>query len=332
MSRLIRRKSAPPEPQTSTASSPAAILSLEPTIVFEHVSKWYGDLVAVSDLSFSIGPGVTALLGPNGSGKTTSLKMISGLIGQSAGQIQVRGLPPRGNIEAYRGFGLVSDVDNVYPYLTGREFVWMNARLQRLPDPDAATDRALDIVEMRSASDRKLGGYSKGMRQRIKLAAALVHDPEVILMDEPLNGTDPAQRAHMIQLIREFGRMGKTVLVSSHVLVEVERFAENILVIINGKLAAAGNYRTIRNRIDNRPHVIRLRASEPRRLGAALLGEPVISSIGIDAAGRVVAETNDASAFYRMVPVVARDADVRLFEVEASDESLESVFSYLVQR
>ncbi|MCC6942959.1 MAG: ABC transporter ATP-binding protein [Thermomicrobiales bacterium] len=316
----------------STAASPAAILTDEPTILFDHVSKWYGDLVAVSDLSFSIGPGVTALLGPNGSGKTTSLKMISGLIGQSAGRIEVRGLPPRGNIETYRRFGLVNDIDNVYPYLTGWEFVWMNARLQRLPDPDAATRRAVDIVEMGPASDRRIGGYSKGMRQRIKLAAALVHDPDVILMDEPLNGTDPAQRAHMIELIREFGRQGKTVLVSSHVLVEVERFAENILVIVNGKLAAAGNYRTIRNRIDNRPLVISLRASNPRKLGAALLGSPAISSISVGKDDHITAETNDAATFYRIVPAVARQTDVRLLEIEAADESLESVFSYLVER
>ncbi len=332
MSRLIKRGAKAPTILESTASSPAAILTDEPTILFDHVSKWYGDLVAVSDLSFSIGPGVTALLGPNGSGKTTSLKMISGLIGQSSGRIEVKTLPPRGNIETYRRFGLVNDVDNVYPYLTGWEFVWMNARLQRLPDPDEATKRAIGIVEMGSASDRKIGGYSKGMRQRIKLAAALVHDPDVILMDEPLNGTDPAQRAHMIELIRDFGRQGKTVLVSSHVLVEVERFAENILVIVNGKLAAAGNYRTIRNRIDNRPLVIKLRASDPRKLGAALLSSPAIHSIAINEHDRIVAETQDAATFYRIVPAVARQNDVRLLEIEAADESLESVFSYLVER
>jgi ABC-2 type transport system ATP-binding protein len=316
----------------STAASPVALLSGEPTIVLEHVSKWYGDLVAVSDLSFSIGPGVTALLGPNGSGKSTTLKMISGLIGQSTGQISIRNRPPRGDVETYRTFGLVSDVEHLYPYLTGREFVRMNAVLQRLPDTDAATGRAIDIVEMDYAADRKLGGYSKGMRQRIKLAAAMVHDPDVLLMDEPLNGTDPAQRAHMIQLIREFGQRGKTLLISSHVLVEVERFAENILVIVNGKLAAAGNYHTIRDRIDNRPHVIRLQASDPRALGAALLAEPVIRSIKIDEAGRILAETSDARAFYTIVPGIARQSNVRLFEIEAADESLESVFSYLVQR
>ncbi|CAN5850875.1 ABC transporter ATP-binding protein [soil metagenome] len=333
MSRLIRnRAKTPPSVMVSTVASPVALLSTEPTIVLEHVSKWYGDLVAVSDLSFSIGPGVTALLGPNGSGKSTTLKMISGLIGQSTGQIAIKHLPPRGAPETYRTFGLVSDVDQLYPYLTGREFVRMNALLQRMPEPDEAGRRAIDIVEMNYAADRRLGGYSKGMRQRIKLAAALVHDPDVLLMDEPLNGTDPAQRAHMIQLIRDFGKMGKTLLISSHVLIEVERFAENILVIVNGKLAAAGNYHTIRERIDNRPHVIRLRASDPRLLGSALLAEPSIRSIKIDEAGRILAETSDARSFYSLVPGICRQNDVRLFEIEAADESLESVFSYLVQR
>ncbi|CAN5688893.1 ABC transporter ATP-binding protein [soil metagenome] len=309
-----------------------AVLSDKPTIELSHVSKWYGDLVAVSDLSLNIGSGVTALLGPNGSGKSTTLKMISGLIGTSTGSISVKGMAPRGDARTYRGFGLVSDVEHIYPYLTGREFVRFNAVLQRMDDPDAATSRAIDTVEMAYAADRRLGGYSKGMRQRIKLAAAMVHDPDVLLMDEPLNGTDPAQRAQMIQLIRALGEQGKTLLVSSHVLVEVERFAENIIVIINGKLAAAGNFHTIRDRIDSRPHVIRIRASEPRKLGAALLQLPVISSIAIDEHGRILASTSDARTFYTTVPAIARDEGVRLLEIEAADESLESVFSYLVQR
>ncbi len=307
-------------------------MTTEPTIVLDHVSKWYGDLVAVSDLSFSIGNGVTALLGPNGSGKSTSLKMISGLIGQSTGEIRIGGYPPRGEPEAYRRFGLVSDVDMLYPYLSGWEFVHFNAIMQQLPDPDAATRMAIGIVEMEPAQDRKLGGYSKGMRQRIKLAAALVHDPDIILMDEPLNGTDPEQRAHMIDLIRHLGASGKTLLISSHVLVEVERFAENILVIINGKLAAAGDYRVIRERIDNRPHVVRLRASDPRRLGARLLEQPIVRSVKIDELGRLFVETTDARAIFATIPTVAREEDIRLHEIEPADESLESVFSYLVQR
>lgn len=332
MFQKIRGKSKPKAPIVSTESSPVAVLSNNPTIKLEHVSKWYGDLVAVSDLSFSIGGGVTALLGPNGSGKTTTLKMISGLIGSSTGAIRLQDRPPRGDPEAYRNIGLVSDVEHVYPYLSGWEFVRLNAVLQRMSNPDEATRRAVEIVEMGFAQDRKIGGYSKGMKQRIKLAAALVHDPNVLLMDEPLNGTDPAQRAQMIQLIRELGAMGKTLLISSHVLVEVERFAESILVIINGKLAAAGNFHTIRERIDNQPHMIRVRASDPRQFGASLLGLPVVRSVAIDERGQILAETSDAATFYSAAPKVAKEADVSLYELEPADESLESVFSYLVQR
>jgi ABC-2 type transport system ATP-binding protein len=313
-------------------SRPVAIMSDQPTIVLDHVSKWYGDLVAVSDLSFSIGPGVTALLGPNGSGKSTSLKMICGLLGTSTGTVTIDGLPARGDPKAYKNLGVVLDIEQVYPYLSGREFVRMNALLQKLPDVDAATELALATVEMTDAADPKVGGYSKGMRQRIKLAGALVHDPNVILMDEPLNGTDPEQRAHMIRLMWELGRQGKTLLVSSHVLSEVERFAENIIVIINGKLAAAGNYRTIRDRIDNHPHIVRLGSPEPRKLASALVTLPQISSVRIDKDGRVFVETSELRDFYRMVPRLAKEKDVRLTELHAADESLESVFSYLVER
>lgn len=319
--------------QTGPVQRPEMVsLSGESTVQVDHISKWYGDLVAVSDLSFSIGPGVTALLGPNGSGKSTTLKMISGLLAPSSGEIRILGLPARGDSDVYKRLGLVPDQEHIYPFLTGREFVRMNALLQRLPDPDRATAVAIDTVEMAYAADRQLGGYSKGMRQRIKVAAALVHDPDVLLMDEPLNGTDPEQRAHMIQLIRDLGAQGKTLLISSHVLVEVERFAENILVIINGKLAAAGNYRTIRDRIDNRPHLIRIRASEPRLLAASLVVQPAVRSVKIETDGRLFAETGDVRTFYSIVPRLAQEQSIRLYEIQAADESLESVFSYLIER
>jgi ABC-2 type transport system ATP-binding protein len=311
---------------------PGVIAGREPTIVFAHVSKWYGDIVAVSDVSFGVTPGVTALLGPNGAGKSTCLKMISGLLAPSGGKITIMGEPARGHPHAYKRLGLVPEQEQLYPFLTGREFVRMNAILQRLPDVDAATDRAIETIDMVEASKRKVGGYSKGMRQRIKVAAALVHDPDVLLMDEPLNGTDPAQRAHLIRLIRELGDNGKTVLVSSHVLVEVERFAENILVIVNGKLAAAGDFRAIRDRIDNHDHAVRIRADEPRFLAAALINHPATRSIRIDPDGKIVAETNDVRAFYRELPRLAQRSNVRLYEVQAADESLTSVFAYLVER
>ncbi|MBA2277577.1 MAG: ABC transporter ATP-binding protein [Chloroflexia bacterium] len=304
----------------------------EPTIVLDHVSRWYGDIVAVSEVSFGVGPGVTGLLGPNGAGKSTTLKLMAGLLAASSGTVTVGGQPARGRPNAYRNLGLVAEHEVIYPFLTGREFVRLNATLQKLPRPRQAVERVIELVEMETAADRKVGGYSKGMRQRIKVAAALVHDPDVILMDEPLNGTDPVQRAHLIGLIRQLGSAGKTVLVSSHILTEVERFAENILVIVNGKLAAAGDYRAIRDRIDAHDHAVRIRASDPRRLAAALMTEPMVRAVRLDTQGRIVAETDDVRAFYRAVPVTAQRERVRLLEVQAADESLTSVFSYLVER
>jgi ABC-2 type transport system ATP-binding protein len=302
------------------------------TIELDQVSKWYGDIVAVSEVTFGVGPGVTGLLGPNGAGKSTTLKMMAGLLAPSSGKLLVNGQSIRGRPGVYRRIGLVAEHETVYPYLTGREFVRLNAVLQKLPRREEAVERAIALMEMERAADRKIGGYSKGMRQRIKVAGALVHDPDVILMDEPLNGTDPVQRAHLIRLIRKLGAEGKTVLVSSHVLVEVERFAQNIIVIINGKLAAAGDFRAIRDRIDSHDRAIRLRASDSRALAAALMRQPFVRSVAIDAQDRIVAETNDPRAFYRTVTVVAQQEQVRLYEVQAVDESLTSVFSYLVER
>jgi ABC-2 type transport system ATP-binding protein len=234
-----------------------------------------------------------------------------------------------GDTTIYRDMGLAGEQEQLYGSLTCREFVRLNAILQKTPNPDVATERTIALVDMADAADRYLGGYSKGMRQRIKVAAALVHDPRVLLLDEPLNGTDPVQRASLIALIRRLGEEGKTVVVSSHVLSEVERFARNVLVIVNGKLAAAGDFRTIRERMDERDHIVRIRCDDPRRLAAALVVDPVTTSIRM-ADGRLIAETNDVRQFGRLVPDLARREGIRLFEMQPVDESLASVFSYLV--
>jgi ABC-2 type transport system ATP-binding protein len=224
----------------------------------------------------------------------------------------------------------VHESEHIYPYLTGREFVRINGVLQGIKDLDLAVNRAIAQVEMADAADRRIGGYSKGMRQRIKVAGALVHDPDVVLMDEPLNGMDPSQRLQMIGLIRELGRT-KTVMVSSHILAEVERFAENIIVIVNGKLAAAGDYRAIRDQIDNHDHAIRIRTNEPRFLAMALIGHPSTKGVRIDKDDRVIVETADVRNFSIALPKLAQRANCQLQDVSAADESLASVFSYLVE-
>jgi ABC-2 type transport system ATP-binding protein len=311
---------------------PGMIIGRDASIIVDHVSKWYGDIVAVSDVTFGVAPGVTALLGPNGAGKSTILKMLSGLINCSSGSITIGGQPARGKPMAYKRLGLVPEQETIYPFLSGREFVRMNAILQKVSDVDKATSRAISVVQMEEPASRKVGGYSKGMRQRIKVAAAIVHDPSVVLMDEPLNGTDPVQRAGLIALIQSLGESGKTVIVSSHILTEVERFAENILVIVNGKLAAAGDFRAIREKIDTHDHAVSIRADQNRRLAAALMGDPATRSIRLESEDRIIAETNDVRAFYRALPFIAKNQGIRLFEVQPADESLSSVFSYLVER
>jgi ABC-2 type transport system ATP-binding protein len=257
--------------------------------------------------------------------------MIAGLIAPSTGSVQVLDRVVRGDTKIYREIGLAGEQEQLYGALTGREFVRLNGILQKVPNPDLASERAIAVVDMASAADRPLGGYSKGMRQRIKVAAALVHDPRVLLLDEPLNGTDPVQRASLIALIRRLGEEGKTVVVSSHVLSEVERLARNVLVIINGKLAAAGDFRAIRERMDERDHIVRVRCDDPRRLAAVLMAEPVTTSVRVAGDGRLLAETSDVRRFSLMVPAVAKRERIRLFEVQPVDESLASVFSYLVR-
>ena len=300
-------------------------------IEVDHVSRWYGNVVAVNDVSFSVGPGVTGLLGPNGAGKTTILHMAAGLLAPSAGGVLVAGEPIWRHPELYRRVGLVPERESVYPYLTGREFALVNARLQGLPDPGAAAARAIAAVDLDAAADRRIGTYSKGMRQRIKMAAALVHDPPVLLLDEPFNGMDPRQRLHMFALLRDMAGEGRTILLSSHILEEVERVADSVLVIYAGRLAASGDFRTIRRLMTDRPHAFRVRSSDDRRLGAALLGEASVFGVELDGGGLSV-RTADFGRFARRIPVVAREAGISIYELAPTDTSLESVFAYLVER
>jgi ABC-2 type transport system ATP-binding protein len=242
----------------------------------ERVSRWYGNVVAVNDITFEVGPGVTGLLGPNGAGKSTLLHLLSGLLRPSAGDVLIEGRPAWRDPGIYRSIGLVPEREAVHGYLTGRQFVELGARLQGLADPVAAAHLALDTVDLLGAADRAVGGYSKGMRQRTKIAAALVHEPPILLLDEPFNGMDPRQRLHMMTLLRTMARDGRTILFSSHILEEVERLADGILVIHAGRLAAAGDYREIRRLMTDRPHTFRVRSSDDRRLAAAFLAEPAV--------------------------------------------------------
>ncbi len=302
------------------------------TIEVAHLSKWFGDVVALSDVSFEVEPGVTALLGPNGAGKSTLLRILCGLARTSQGEVRVLGQNPRHDPALFRRMGLVPQQEGLFDGMTGVEFVRLAGALNSVPDPDRAARDALALVDLDPDDSRGVRAYSKGMRQRVKVAQALVHDPELVVLDEPLEGLDPRQRLRMIELFRQLGDEGRTVLVSSHVLDEVERFGSRVLVMVQGRLAAEGDFHSIRELMDDRPHRIRIGTDRPRDLGAALLRAGAVVGVSVESEGTVVIETLDAPAVRRSVARAARDLDARLTEVVPLDDDLESVFRYLVSR
>jgi ABC-2 type transport system ATP-binding protein len=298
-------------------------------VELQGVSLWYGNVVAVNDVTLTLAPGVTGLLGPNGAGKTTLLHMMAGFLAPSRGSVLVAGEPSWRNPSVYRQLGLVSEREAAHGFLSGWEFVLASAKLHRLPDPEAAARRAVDMVEMAEHQKRRIDTYSKGMRQRIRVAAALVHDPKVLLLDEPFNGMDPRQRLHMMDLLHAMGGEGRTVLFSSHILEEVEQVSGTVQVMVAGRLAASGDYRTIRRLMTNRPHVFTLSSSDDRALAVVLMREGSVRGVELDRAGLTV-QAGDYGTFTRALPKVARAAGIRVRRLIPADESLESVFSYLV--
>ncbi|HEX5370364.1 MAG TPA: ABC transporter ATP-binding protein [Dehalococcoidia bacterium] len=311
-------------PETTAPVSTAAIS-------VEKISRWYGNVVAVNEISFTLDAGITGLLGPNGAGKSTLLHMLAGLLKPSNGAARMLGESTWENPGIYKRMGFVPEREAVYPFLSGLDFVKLSARLQGLPNVDAAAREAIEQVEMTDAKDRAMGGYSKGMKQRVKIAAAIVHKPSILLLDEPFNGADPRQRLRMMDMLRRMADNGATIVFSSHILEEVERLAENVLVIVAGRLAASGDFHAIRRLMTDRPHSIMLRSSDNRRLAAALIGQPAVFGVEISA-DKVMLRCSDLDSFAHVAPKVAREAGVSLFELSPTDESLESVFSYLVAR
>jgi ABC-2 type transport system ATP-binding protein len=301
-----------------------------PTVVLQGVSRWFGQKVAVSEISAEFGAGVTGLLGPNGAGKTTLLRVLTGLIRPSEGIVSVFGLDPRSNHPVYSRIALVPEDENVYGFLSAAEFVVHNARLQKIPDPAGAARRALEMVDLADVAERKLAGFSKGMRQRAKVAAALVHNPEIVILDEPLNGTDPVQRAHLTRIFVEMGREGRTVIVSSHVLHEVERMADRVIAMVDGRLAASGTVPALRAAMSDIPLQIRIDCDQPRRLAAALVEHDWVGGINVEA-GTLHIRSLDAEQLGRSLPGLAKTLDIRMTRVHPEDESLESVFRYLVE-
>ena len=306
----------------------------EPIVQAEHLSKWYGQVNGLNDITVTIPPGVTGLLGPNGAGKSTFMKLMTGQLKPSQGTIRVLGTSLWDAPEAFARVGFCPEQDAFYDRMTGLEWVTALVRLNGLSDADAAVaaERALAQVDLSDAGGKKIGAYSKGMRQRIKLAQALVHDPEVLILDEPLSGMDPLQRRKTIRLVKDWARLGKHVIVSSHILHEIEAMTSNILLINNGRIVAEGNVHQIRDLIDTHPHSVHIRAADPRALAHRLLADDGLMSLAFEP-GAVVIETRQPDVFYQTLTQLAATQEVgAITEVTSPDDNLQAVFKYLVRQ
>jgi ABC-2 type transport system ATP-binding protein len=302
-------------------------------IEFQRASRWYGPVIALNDVSARLEPGVTGLLGPNGAGKSTFLKLAAGQLAPSQGEVRLLGLPAWGSPEVFHRVGLCPEADAFWDGMTGLQFLTALLRLSGFSDAEAQRRGllALEQVDLQSAKDRKIGGYSKGMRQRVKLAQALAHDPEVLLLDEPLTGIDPVNRRRVADLVKRLGREGRTVIVSSHILYEVEAMTRRVLLISNGRILAEGDVREIRDLMDQHPHTVALRAQDPRAVARAVVGQPHVLSLAFGDEGEwLTVQTAKPDEFYGALLEVAESAGVR--EMYSPDEDLASVFKYLVPK
>ena len=311
-------------------SSAAVVSESKPVIRVDAVSKWFGSVVAVSDVTFDVTPGITGLLGPNGAGKTTLLRMMTGLAATSTGTVTVLGEPVRDNPPLYQRIGVMSEHETVYGFITGREFVTMMGRLRHVTSRESV-DRAIELVDLADAQHRSMQTYSRGMRQRMRLAATIVHDPEILILDEPLNGADPRQRLHFKHLLEQLAAEGRTIVLSSHILEEVEQLASTVLLVVNGKLAAAGGFRAIRAALNRRPYHVRVICDSPRRLGAAVVRLDSVDAVHFDPDGAIVVLSRNVLDLQLELPKLAQSERIRLQRIEPLDDSLESVFGYLVE-
>ena len=306
---------------------------MTPTIEYVRASRWYGPVIALNDITTVVEPGVTGLLGPNGAGKSTFLKLAAGRLAPSQGEVRLLGRPAWGSPEVFHHVGLCPETDAFWEGMTGLQFVTALLRLTGYDDAECRqrAEAALGEVALLEAKDRKIGGYSKGMRQRVKLAQAIAHDPQVLLLDEPVSGMDPINRRHVVDLVKRLGREGKTVLVSSHILHEVEAMTRRVLLIHNGRILAEGDVREIRDLMDEHPHTVALRARDPRALARAVVGSPHVLSVTFGAEGQwVTVQTARPDDFYGSLHDAALEAGVS--EMYSPDDNLESVFKYLVAR
>lgn len=300
-----------------------------------NCSRWYGQVIGLNDVSCHIGPGLTALLGMNGAGKSTMLRLITGQIKPTTGSVRVNGYEPFANTEVYKTLGYCPEIDTFYEHMTGRAFVNYLARLAGYDaaEAKARTQAMIERVGMAANADRRIAGYSKGMRQRIKLAQAMLHDPQIILLDEPLNGLDPVGRRELIDLLASLADHGCTIMISSHILYEVERMTRNLLLLHRGRLLATGDLRVIRSLIDQHPHQIRVETQEPRKAAELFAALPNVVSLRFSPEGDAIElECSEPDKFYDLMPSIVLDSGLRITGFSSPDNNLEAVFNYLVQK
>ncbi|MDP6742161.1 MAG: ABC transporter ATP-binding protein [Candidatus Thalassarchaeaceae archaeon] len=304
-----------------------------PHIMLEHVTKTYGSVIGLNDVSIAIKGGVTGILGQNGAGKSTLFKLIVGRLRPSSGTVHLFGTNPFKNPAPYSRIGYVSESEHLYDWMTGLDFVATLARLYGYTR-DEAREKAmhvLDFVGLSDVANKEIGKYSKGMRQRVKIAHALVNEPDLIILDEPLAGCDPLARTTIMNVVRELGAMGKTVLVSSHILSEIERITEQIIILHNGRLLALGNLHAIRELLDQHPHRILLRTDEPRKLGIAFLPHDDVYGVRFPQKDELMVETNNLSSVHQSLPSICSESGIRVTGIENPDDNLESLLGYLVE-
>jgi ABC-2 type transport system ATP-binding protein len=304
-----------------------------PIVQATTLSKWYGQVIGINDVTVSVPAGITGLLGPNGAGKSTFMKLMTGQLRPSKGSITMLGEPIWNNPPVFARLGFCPEQDSFYDRMTGHEWVSTLVRLNGYTDTEAAeaATRALDTVDLLPAAKKKIGSYSKGMRQRVKLAQAIVHDPQVLILDEPLSGMDPIGRRKTIRLVKEWARAGKSIIVSSHILHEIESMTSNILLINNGRILAEGNVHQIRDLIDKHPHTVHIRAADPRGLARRFLAHDDVISLAFEE-GAVVVQTGAPDGFYaRLTELAASGEAGEIGEVTSPDDNLQAVFQYLVK-
>ncbi|QDV07543.1 putative ABC transporter ATP-binding protein YxlF [Planctomycetes bacterium Poly30] len=299
----------------------------------EGLGRWYGEVVGLGDLTVSIEPGITGLVGPNGAGKSTFMKVMVGELRPHRGQIRVLGYRPFGSRPLYRRLGFCPQQDALYEHQTGMEFVRDLLRLGGESKRKATlmAGEAMERVGLTDAMNRKVSDYSKGMRQRTRLAQSIAHSPELVIADEPLTGLDPIARRQVLELFQELSREGKSVILSSHVLHEVESLTETIVLIHRGRLLAQGTVRDVRQLISRHPSRVRVTAREPRKLAAKLFDQPHVRAVSLGADGESIQiETDNVAEFHVTFAAAAASARAGVRSLSSDDASLEAVFDYLV--